>query len=156
MQSLNLKLDVYADLARDFDKSYYKIIDLVHEFKGGVYAASLLEGEIAKLADHVDADVDDGLFDLEVAKHCKRYLSRAVQICANKQIQLQQMEIAKQGEAKAIEGIVLNLQKRAESTQQNIENVLNALEHQDTKQAPKSIKQQRLEEEQEEEDANDS
>lgn len=142
-----LKMTYAADLARRVEGDWNRCLDTANEYKGGQHTSDLLSNDIQKLQAHVDKDVDEGKYDLETAAHIKRYLSRAMQCCEQKKIQLRYAEQHKRGEAKGLEQTVGLLQKEYNAEKAKLENLQAAIEEapgDEDPRKPKSIKQQRL------------
>jgi len=92
--------------------------------------ASLVQAgrAIEELARHVDKDVDEGLYDLEVAKHVKKYLTRAAAVAQNLGTQAGAQRLMAQGKVQALESAVKVVQKFHEEETRKVAGFKRALE----------------------------
>lgn len=129
----------------------------VHRFDGAASGLLQCVKAIEGLLAHVDKDVDEGKYDLEVAKVAKQYIARAVQVAQNLGQQSSNQKILSIGKVQMGEAAVATVKKmhqvetgRAETlarVEQTPEDDVDLRSRTAGARPPMTIKEQRLAEE---------
>jgi len=101
-----LKILIANDIGASTEDMYESAKNLVHHWDGASKAFSKAAAACTALAEHVNKDIDDGLYDLETAKHIKRYIERCAHVNQNLQRQAEDSMMATTGKVTAFETVV--------------------------------------------------
>jgi len=106
IEKAETKIAVASELGAKIEDILEAAKKEVSRWEGSVSAFSQASKACEALGEHVDRDVTDGVYDLEVAKVVKRYVDRAAQLTKNLMAQAENNRISTVGKVAALDTTV--------------------------------------------------
>lgn len=117
LEKAELKIAIATDIGATIEDAYDAAKIETYRFEGGVQALIKAVKACEELATHVDKDLDEGLYGLDVAERIKRYTERAAGACRNLVRQAENGHVAASGKVLAYENAVKLVDKYRKTEQ---------------------------------------
>lgn len=106
LDKFDVKMGTASEIGNRMDDMREATIQELHRLEGTVTAFQAAAVSLETLGSHVNKDIEEGKFDLEVAKHIQRYTTRAHQLVLNLSKQAENNRMTQQGKVYGLEAAI--------------------------------------------------
>jgi len=121
IEKAQMKMGTAHEIGCRLDDSRESYLKEVSHWEGANAASLQVARGIEDLAKHVDKDIDEGQYDLEMGARIKKYLTRAATVANSVAAQAGQQSLLARGKVQAMEASLVLVRKLHDEEQKRVE-----------------------------------